>query len=147
VTTTLPEAYDTITNHVIDVWPTAAAGIMASGVPALFFEGVEQADPPKDYFVRFSMQPVLEKQATFMNGEDKRYTMSGVVYLQVYCPRSDERAVERRNLIATVGKKLFRGEALDGCIWFRNVRIQWLDPVASFIRANVVADFEFDEIG
>jgi hypothetical protein len=146
VTTTLPLAYDTITNYLLANWATEVAGI-CDAVPELRFADNEVGEIPKTYFVRFSMVPVTERQSTFRNGEDKRYTSTGVLYLQVFAPRLDERAAERRRDLAHVGKTLFRGKSLDGCIWFRNVRINWLQPDDKFLRANVAGDYEFDEIG
>lgn len=140
-------AYDTITNHVLTNWSTYAAGILTSGVPELRFADVEKDDIPNGYFVRFSMQPVTQRQATLRNGEDQRYRSQGVVYLQVFSLRSDELYGERGRKLADAGRKLFRGKSLDGCIWFRNVRVNRLEPEPKFGRYNVVAEYEYDEIG
>jgi len=147
--TTYSEAYDTITNRLLADWPTVAADIVGIGAdaPELRFTGVEVGAIPQTYFARFTMRSVLERQATLRNGEDQRYTSSGVIFVQVFAPKSDQQAAERLRRLAEAAKGIFRGKTFDGCIWFRNMRINDLDPEEKFLRANVVGEYEYDEIG
>lgn len=147
--TTYSEAYDTITNKLILDWATNAANIVGTMTPApeLRFTDVEKGEIPEGYFARFTMQPVFERQRTFRNGEDQRYQSSGVIIIQVFAPRSDQQGAERQRLLAEVARGIFRGKTFDGCIWFRNVRINRLDAEAKYLRTNVVMEYEFDEIG
>jgi hypothetical protein len=150
VTTTYPEAYDTITNHLIAYWDANAVAIITP-VPELRFTGVEKGDIPKTHIARFTMSPVVERQASLRQqvpdgSKEQRYMSMGTIILQVFSPRSLTAAEELREL-AQIGKKAFRGRSLAGCIWFRNMRINWLDPETSFLRANVVGEYEYDEIG
>lgn len=147
---TYEEAYDGITNRLIDEWATNAANIVGNPIaaPELRFTGNEVGAIPKTYFARFTMNPVLEGQSTHRNGEgNQRYTAVGNIFLQVFSPRSDERATEYGRKLAVVGRDIFRGKRFASCIWFRNVRINWLDPEEKFLRANVVGEYEYDEVG
>ena len=140
-------AYKTITNHLLAKWPGAVAGIVDS-TPEIRFTGVEKGDIPSTYFARFTMQPVFEEQATFRNGEDKRYTASGLILLQVFAPRhAGPVAYEIGRKLAVAGQSIFRGQTLDGCIILRNVRINWLAPEDAWHRATVIGEYEYDEIG
>jgi hypothetical protein len=147
--TTYEDAYDTITNELISFWQVQADNYDENGAeaPELRFANVQENAVPKASFARFSMNPVTERQETFRNGI-KRYTSYGVLILQVfaYSPDNPNVAQHLRKL-ATVGKLAFRGKSFAGCIWFRNVRINNLDPEPTFARANVIAEYEFDEIG
>lgn len=146
--TTYDEAYDVLTNTLI-------AGVVGMGAlaklpadPALRFDDVEKSDIPKDAFLRFTMNPVLERQATFRNPEGKQlYDSQGVFIIQCFVPRKLKTCAENLRLLSTRVKLLYRGNQLDGCVWARNVRVNKLDPEDNFVRANVVAEYEFEEVG
>lgn len=145
--TTYEEAYDTITNQVLADWPAAALAIVGSAVE-MRFTGVEKGDIPKVSFARFTMQPVLERQATLRDATGvQRYTSTGLIHIQVFTPRTADLAEEWARKLAVVARNIFRGKSFDGCIWFRNVRINNLDPEAAFIRKTMVAEYEYDEMG
>lgn len=146
---TYSEAYDTITNRLITEWATNAANIVGTSAPApeLRFTGVEKGEIPQTYFARFTMNPVQEAQSTYRNGANKRYTSVGNIFLQVFSPRFDDLAAERQRALATIGRNIFRGKHFDGCIWFRDVRINLLDPEEKWLRTNVVGEYEYDEVG
>ena len=81
-----------------------------------------------------------------VNGQ-KRYTASGLVFAQIFSPRSASNGFEKGIALGEVAKKAFRGKTTPGKIWFRNVRLNELEPEDSFYRLNVVAEFEYDELG
>lgn len=150
MTTTYNEAYDTITNRLISEWATNAANIVGTNptpAPELRFARVEKAAVPTTHFARFTMQPVGEPQATFRNGEVQRYTATGLIHLQVFGWRDDDKAAEYLRLLSQIGQSIFRGKVFDGCIWFRNVRINHLEPEQKYYRDTVVGEYEFDTIG
>lgn len=147
--TTYDEAFDTITNMLIGAWPTVAADVMGDATPApeLRITGVEKGAIPETNFIRFTMKPVIERQSTLRDTADQRYTSVGLIIIQVFTPKSDVRCAEMLRKYSQVARDLFRGKTLDGCIWFRNVHIQSLDPEAKYQRANVMGTYEFDEVG
>lgn len=146
--TTYDAAYDVLTNTLIAgvVGMGALAGLSAD--PDLRFEDVEKSEIPKDAFLRFTMNPVLERQATFRSPEGTQlYDNQGVFIIQCFVPRKLETCAENIRLLATRVKLLYRGNQLDGCVWARNVRVNKLKPEDNFVRANVVAEYEFEEVG
>jgi hypothetical protein len=152
--TTWEAAYDDLTDALI-------AGVVGLGAssnlpadPTVRFTGVEQGAIPKDAYLRFTMNPVLERQATFRanlpdGSKPQRYTATGVIIIQCFVPRHlAETAEESLRLLSTSVKKLYRGKQFgDSCVWVRNVRVNKLDPEPTFLRANVVGEYEYDEIG
>lgn len=150
--TTPEEAYDTITQRLIAEWAADLDEWLGEDTepPELRFDGIEKGPIPKEHFARFKMMNVLERQRTFRNGEDQRYVTAGVIFVQVFAPRSRETALEETRTLATVARDIFRGKTFDGGIKFRNVRVVDVEDTEkrdNFIQKNVVMDFEYDEIG
>lgn len=148
MTITYDEAYDVICQRLNDEWPVASSAIVGSPVE-LRYSRVEQGGVPQTHFARFTMQPVNERQATLRGGidEPQRYTATGLIHIQVFGWRSDERAAEFLRKLSMAGQSIFRGKSFDGCIWFRNVRINHLEPEPKYYRDTVVGEYEFDTIG
>lgn len=148
--TTWEAAYTVLTNALI-------AGVVGMGTdagldadPTLRFAGVEKGEIPDAPFMRWNMNPVLERQATFRTGgadKSQRYRITGAIIIQCFVPRRIETGEEGLRRMATATKLLFRGTQFDGCVWARNVRVNKLDPEPKYLRANVVMEYEYDEVG
>jgi len=156
VSTTYPEAKAEI-YRLFTTYFTANA-VAASGlayIPEIRYAGVLTpglpATPPKEkHWCRISTQLVTEEQDTLSTcvadiGR-RRYTAAGLVFVQMFAPATSE-GTTKNDLLAHVAKLAFRGKTADGGIWFRNARVNELKPEESFFRLNVVAEFEFNEIG
>lgn len=133
-------------------WASQTPAI-AGYAPEVRWQGVEEPDSVdgSKFWVRISTQHVFEEQKTFSTevaGSGKRrYEVSGLVFVQLFCPKSNPRAFEVGRLLAEVARGAFRGKSTPGNVWFYNVRINELDPEELFFRFNVVGEFEYDEIG
>lgn len=150
--TTWEEAYDVMTDTLIAGLNGMHTAIGISVDPDVRFMGVKlQAgvpEIPKTAFVRFNMNPVLEHQSSLRNGNSgTMYTTSGVFILQCFMPKDDVKGEEHLRRFANAVKKVYRGNPLDGCVWARNMRVNKLDPEENFLRANVVGDYEYEEVG
>lgn len=143
MTTTYLGAYDAVTAELRTYWAAHAAAIVGS-VPEIRFYGNEVGATPVTYFIRFVMQPVLDKQSSFRQANGKRYRADGIVYLQVFGPRDDRTAYAKTRALAALLQKRFRN-AID-CVSFINVRINDAPPEQSFWRQNVIAEYWYDEI-
>lgn len=148
MTATYPQAIDDIFTLFRTAWLAQTAAIVGY-VPAVRWPGVEEPTrPPVDKFwARVSQQTVIERQITFRNVVDKRYETNGLLFVQVFAPMSDPQAMERLRALAVVARNAFRGKATASEIWFRNARINELPPDGKAFRCNVVADYQYDEIG
>lgn len=140
-------AIDTIFALFLTDWNANTTPIVGY-IPDVQYQGVEEPEtPPSDkYWVRLSQQTVLESQSTFRNGVNgKRYTTEGLVFVQIFCPRSDSESMEKGRKLAKVARNAYRGKSIPGSIWFRDSRINEIPPEEKFIRFNVISEYEYDE--
>lgn len=148
MTATYDEAKDEIFSQFYTAWKAQSAAI-AGYEPEAWWQNLEKPyKPPQDKFwVRVSTQSVIEEQSTFRDGVEKRYTGSGLVFVQLFCPKTLGDADTLGGKLAEVARNAFRGKKTTGGVWFRNVRINNLEPEELFYRFNVVAEYEYDEVG
>lgn len=146
------EVADEINALFLEAWTQGSPAIVGS-VPEIRWQGVQERDipEPSKFWCRVSRQTVTEEQATLSTCEgrpgQKKYTASGLVFVQIFCPKSNQQAFELGQKLAKVARNAFRGKSTPGGIWFRNVRINELSPEELYERLNVVAEFEYDELG
>lgn len=152
MTTTRSEARNEINGLFLAAW-NAGAGALAGYVPEIEWQGRQPRNTPdgSKFWARVSMQTVFEEQTTLSTCEgkpgQKRYTASGLVFVQLFCPKSNTQAFEIGGKLAEVARNAFRGKSTPGKVWFRNARINELDPEELYYRFNVVTEFEYDELG
>lgn len=149
--TTQEAAYEECTSRFATGWTAGTPAIVGS-VPAIRIKDIETGLIPKAHFCRFSMNTVLEYQSTLRDGENgQRYTTEGNIIIQVFAYKADANkqaeAAEYARRLAVVARNIFRGHCFTGGIQFRNVRINNGVTEDNYVRRNVIADFEYDEIG
>jgi hypothetical protein len=139
-----PDAIDAMFSEVktgLDAgWP-AIVGTM----PELRWQGRETTPPPDGgvYWARVSQQTVLERQQTLGKLGERKFESCGLIFVQIFCPRSSVESFEKGRQLAQVARNVFRGQ--NSGVWFRNARINELDPEQGFWRFNVVSEYEFTE--
>lgn len=122
-------------------------------VPEVRWQGKEDGTKPdrSKFWARVSIQSVLEQQATLSNcvveQGKKKYESAGLVFVQLFGPKAVATAYDDLQKLAKVARNAYRGKTTPGNVWFRNVRINTLGPEELFYRLNVVAEYEFDELG
>lgn len=148
MTATYPQAIDEMYGLFNAAW-TAGAPAIVGYLPEVRWSGVEKEGAPetKKYWCRVSSQTVIERQITFRNGTDKRYQTDGLLFVQIFAPMSDAKSMENLRSLAVVARNAFRGKTTSSMIWFRNVRINEFGPDSKAYRCNVVAEYQYDEIG
>ena len=152
MTTTYSNAIDEINAAFWQDWNSAKSSSVVGYVPDIRWQNVEEASTPdgSKFWGRVSTQTVFEEQTTLSTCEgapgQKRYTSSGLVFVQIFCPKSNAQANEFGKKLSEVARSSFRGKSTPGNVWFRNVRINELPPEDLFYRFNVVAEFEYDEL-
>ena len=127
-----------------------AVGTLIGYAPNIVYQGVEEpAKMPTDkLWVRVSQQTVLESQAALAGNDLKqRYSSEGLVFSQIFIPKTKPENYAIALAAANIIKLAFRGKQTTNCIWFRNVRIQELPAELAWFRINVVAEYQYDEIG
>lgn len=105
---------------------------------------------PDRLWMRVSRQTVDAGQSTLSTcvGEPGkvRYTEYGLVFVQLFAPAESDKMQDMLAQVAQEIRKVFRRKSTEGKVWFRNARIREIPPEAKFLRMNVVAEFEYDEI-
>lgn len=143
------EAIDEMFDAFNVAWLANSAAV-AGYVPEVRWPGVEEPEKPDAsvYWARVSQQTVDEGQSTLRNGDaGQRYTTDGLIFVQVFAPKSDSEAMTILRRLAIIGRNAFRGHTTSGKVWFRNARINELPPEDKYYRLNVVAEYEYDENG
>lgn len=152
MTTTYSEARNQINALFLAAW-NAGSPAISTYIPEIRWKGDAKRELPdgSKFWCRVSIQTVLEEQSTLSTCEgkpgQKRYTASGLVFVQIFCPKSDTQAYSKGGKLAEVARNGFRGKSTPGKVWFRNARINELDPEELYERFNVVTEFEYDELG
>jgi len=148
MTTTYSGAGDEIKSAFWQAWNSAEVSSLVGYIPDVRWPMVEEpAEPdPSKYWARLSVQTVFEEQTALAGSDTKRrYTASGLVFVQIFCPKSRSNSGEIGGKLAEIARNSFRGKSTPNNVWFRNVRINELLPENLFYRFNVVAEFEYDE--
>jgi hypothetical protein len=147
---TYEEAVDEIFSLFNEKWidPVEGSEPIIGYVPSVQWDGVEVSatlDYAK-YWARVSQQTVIEAQTTLRNGDcGQRYTSEGLVFVQLFLPKSDAQAMEKGRKLAIVARDVYRGKSTSGKVWFRNARINELPPEEKWYRFNIIAEYEYDE--
>lgn len=141
-------AIDSIFAFFMAAWNADTLAVLDEA-PAIRWQGKEEAtlpDPSK-YWVRISQQSIDELQKTYTaENSKKRFENNGIVFLQIFCPKTESNSFYIGRQLAAIGKSIFRGKSTSAGVWFRNVRIKELSSEESFHRFNVVAEYQFDEM-
>lgn len=127
----------------------ANSAALAGYVPIVRWQGIEEAGTPdaSKFWCRVSQQTVEEEQSTLRDDSGvRRYETTGLIFVQLFCPKSQVDALEIGRKLAVVARNAFRGKTTSGKVWFRNARIIELEPDSSAHRFNIVSEYEYDEI-
>lgn len=134
-------------------WQTNAGSVFGY-VPEIEWFGKETKDKVDrtKVWARFSTQNVTEEQATLSACVDepfvRRWNGSGLIFVQLFLPKTVANAVIQGRKLAKVARNAYRGKKTDGGVTFHNVRINdSLAPEEQFYRINVVAEYDYDELG
>lgn len=113
----------------------------------------EQKNTPPDatkVWARVSIQTVDEGQSTFGTCGDipgqRLYKSVGLVFVQVFIPKSTGAVGSKLRLLAAMFRNGFRGVKTDNGVWFRNATIKELPDEDTYFRFNVTTEFEYSEI-
>jgi len=123
-----------------------------AGFAKIRWQGLQKRSIPdgSKFWCRISKQTVFEEQATLSTCEgapgQKKYTASGLVFVQLFCPKSESNAFGLGEQLAKIARDAFRGKSTENNIWFRNVRINEIPDEELYERFNIVGEFEYDEL-
>ncbi len=136
-----------------ETWDAGSLAI-AGYIPEVRYQGVEKAEKPPTgkHWARISTQVVTEMQASLSNNVfeagKKRFEVAGLVIVQLFAPKSVATGFDELAKLGQVARGAFRGrKTASNEVWFYNARINELAPEELFYRINVIAEFEFCELG
>lgn len=136
-----------------NAWQTGAQQIVGNYTPDIRWPKVEEPVTPDmtKFFARFSTQTVLEGNAGIGDAGSiglSMYNTAGLLFVQLFGPMSgDAQAGDKLEQLAALVVLAYRGITSPSGVWFRNVRNQELTADSKFYRHNVVAEFQYYEIG
>jgi hypothetical protein len=97
------------------------------------------------YWGRLSLQTVSEDQENLRNIE-RRYRSYGIAMLLLFVPINDSQAATKLDQISDGLRNLFRHCTAADNVQFSRARVvDNIDPEAAWLRANVVAEFEYNQ--
>lgn len=115
-------------------------------VPVLYPDTVKDAPSDGTSYLKAFADLTTERVASLGPISGRRYRVSGLVQVQIFTPYGDGQATA--DLISGVVKAAFRGvNSTSDTIAFRNARVVDVGRDGAYLQTNVVAEFEYDEIG
>jgi hypothetical protein len=149
---TYADARDAIFRRVYESLTDGRVETLIGEAPQIQFQSKEKATKPDltKYFFRISIQSVRTKQASLsscvlVQGK-RRYTSYGLVHIQVFAPKPKQNSIEIANQVAMILQNALR-KPTGNRVFFYNAAIKELPSEEDSYRLNVVADYEYDEIG
>lgn len=136
------EAKGVIFAHATAAWLAACQTLEIENAE-LRFKDDGLAEPANGvYWARMSTQTVEEGQETLRNGAVRRFLTVGLVFVQVFAPRTDDDGADNADLLAEAMRNAFRDPQVDDNLEFTRAAID--DNVRAepaWIQINVSARF------
>ena len=128
-------------------WNDTGISDIVGYTPELRREGYEPRSLPdtSKYWGRFSVRPTSDVQSTIKSTNDKRYRINGTMFVQIFGPKSSDESFGNIHQMAAIIKNVFRGHSTSDSIWFRDARIDVLNPEEKWYIINVVVRYQHDE--
>lgn len=148
MTTTYHDAIDEMFASAKAVFDGTAAALLGY-VPDVRWPGAPLATVP-DYtklWARVSLQIVTDEQASLANNNDKRFFWAtGLLFIQLFCPRNVGGSIDKGRLIAEQIQNKFRHQSTSGEIWYRNAKVVELPETEDSYPINVIVQFKYKTI-
>ena len=113
---------------------------------AVFWDDIGQpVENDRSPWARLTVRHADASQATLANHAGRRrYRRVGTVFVQLFAPTGE--GLSTLDDMAIEAMRAFEGRTTPGGVWFRDVRLRELGVDGSWQLANVMADFEYDEV-
>ena len=129
-------------------WNAAMPAIVGTNHELRYYGIKYQTEVPvTKFWGRLSIQTVMEEQTTLRNSTGKRYTSYGTMILVLFVPTIEAQAATKLDQIAEALRNIFRVCTPADNVQFARARINDnIDPEAAWLRANVIAEWQYDQI-
>jgi hypothetical protein len=143
-------ALDEMFGMIKSSWDANAAATVGY-IPEIRWPGVAKSDIPDclKFWARVSTKIVVDGQSSLSDGNgsgNKRYTAIGLLFIQIFAPRSVGGALVKARELAMMIRERFRSSSPSDSIWFRDQKIDELPSTDDHYPLNVVVTFEYDQI-
>lgn len=140
------EARDYIYSLVSSEWHDMTVDILGQPADIRYAGTIDKTKPavPDNglYWCRVSMQIVVEGQET-LRQETRRYQTTGLVFVQLFCPVVDNKALTNLDLLSERMRNAFRADRSDKIEFTRSQINDSIAAEANWLRANVVSTFQY----
>lgn len=138
MTLTITQARDEISTLFKVAWD-------ATGYLVIWDDVGQPAPTDRSPWARFTIRHYDGAQATLANHSgQRRYRRSGTIFVQLFAPTGE--GLSTLDEMAIVAMRAFEGKSTAGGVWFRDVRLREVGVDGNWQQANVMADFEYDEV-
>lgn len=145
------EAMDEINDVVFTAWTANIAAIVGSSSSELRFESFEKGAVPDRKFTAIVLQQIVTQDLASFSDENtltskRRYETKGLVFGQVFAPKSIKNAYKTGLKVGGLIRDAFRAWGSQGDVWFQNARVTKVTDDLESYRFNVIADYSYDTI-
>lgn len=141
---TYTDALDTMFGIVQGVW-TNFANTLLGYLPQIRWQGKQIAGKPpaNQIWARVSLQVVTDEQASLQNiNGDRLYDVKGLLYIQLFCPRTDQDLQNGRQF-AQIIQQTLRQDSADGNVWMSKAKIVEMTPTSLAYPITISVNFEY----
>lgn len=139
------EAEDEIFNVVASKWATIVTPVMPSNELRYYGLKYNTGVPVTKFWGRLSLQTVSEDQDTLRNVV-RRFRSDGLVFLQLFMPTDHPQGARKLKQLSGELRDLFRHCTAADNVQFSRARVvDNIEPEAAWLKANVVAEFEYNQ--
>src|SRR5690554_1219021 len=105
----------------------------------------ENSDPLPTW-ARVVVQHIQGQQSSLSNLSNKRrYTKRGLLTIQLFTPTGD--GLQKSDQLVEQFEAAVRNVSTPNGVWFRNVRSSEVGEDGPWFQTNILAEFEYDQVG
>lgn len=151
MTTDYLQAIDDIFGEVQTVWSAASQSILGYVGEIRWYGREPKALPDREkYWLRVFQRTVMERQTALgrvQNDNGRQYRTDGLLFIHLFCPIVDKAAVTEGRRLANEIKNHFRALQTTNGVLFANTYIDELPMDGDWYRFNIIAQYNYEEIG
>lgn len=130
-------------------WDAGTPTVTGGQVPQVYWDGIgkENGQPGSSPWAEIFIRHAGSGSPTLHNEIGKRrVTKFGIITVLIFAPLEDGHGLTLVEGLAEVAKTAYEGQYTSSGVWFRNVRIQEIGVDGPHYQANVVSEFQYDEL-
>lgn len=138
------QAVDSMMGALFDAWTPRALVFEDMPLDAVAKAAVDDTNTNVVPWARATIRHNAGFQATLGGPGARRFDREGIFLVEIYAPRGDGLTLARS--LHTLVEQAFEGVSTPNGVWFRNVRTEEVGPDGPWTHANVIIEFEYEEV-